>query len=62
MADEADIANDRAAIAAQAAVDQVRRKAPLNPGVPGECDKCGEQSARLIGGACAPCRDKFRLP
>jgi hypothetical protein len=34
----------------------------IQPGVPGECDLCGEESGRLIGGACAPCRDKHKLP
>lgn len=34
----------------------------IPPGEPGECDLCGEWSGRLIGGACAPCRDKFKLP
>lgn len=30
----------------------------IPPGVAGECELCGEFSPRLIGGACAPCRDK----
>lgn len=25
-------------------------------------ERCGEFSWRLVGGACAPCRDKFKLP
>lgn len=33
----------------------------IPPGNPGECNLCGEESGRLIGGACAPCRDKYRL-
>lgn len=35
---------------------------PLEPGVSGDCEMCGEWSGRLIGGACAPCRDRYRLP
>lgn len=34
----------------------------LQPGVPGDCELCGEWCGRLIGGACAPCRDKYKLP
>lgn len=30
-------------------------------GEPGDCDMCGEWSARLIDGVCAPCRDRYRL-
>jgi hypothetical protein len=28
----------------------------------GECDLCGEWSGRLIEAACAPCRDRHKLP
>jgi len=31
-------------------------------GAPGDCDLCGEHSMRLVQGACAPCRDRYRLP
>lgn len=34
----------------------------LAPGKPGECDLCGQHSMRLVDGACAPCRDKHKLP
>lgn len=37
-------------------------RAELAPGIPGECDLCGEDSLRLVRGACARCRDKFKLP
>jgi hypothetical protein len=30
-------------------------------GVAGECEYCEKESPRLVGGACARCRDKFRL-
>lgn len=26
-------------------------------GIPGECEDCGEERPRLIGGVCAFCRD-----
>lgn len=29
-------------------------------GVAGECGGCGEDSPRLVGGRCAPCRDGRR--
>lgn len=34
----------------------------LKPGTPGDCDMCGEWCGRLVGGACARCRDKYKLP
>ena len=43
--------------------NQVRMQAArIERGVPGDCDLCGEWSARLIRGACAPCRDRYKLP
>lgn len=33
-------------------------RVPVPAGVAGECDDCGEDSPRLIGGYCAPCRDR----
>jgi len=38
--------------------------APYHPpqGTLGDCDICGRWSGRLIGAACAPCRDKYKLP
>lgn len=63
MADEADEANENRdkeeARRIQAARDQAAR---IPVGVEGECDFCGEWTSRLVGGACAPCRDKRRLP
>jgi len=40
--------------------EQSRRPAPykLDPGVPGDCELCGEWSGRLINAACAPCRER----
>ena len=55
MADVADMAND----VAQAALDHSIRaaRAPIAIGVPGECEECGDDSARLVMGRCAPCRE-----
>lgn len=59
MADEADVTGERMAIQEAA----IRRKAAEIPkGKPGECERCGEPSWRLVGGACAPCRDLHKLP
>lgn len=59
MADEIDRANDLAQAATDAAIQSNRKE--LQPGVPGDCDLCGEWSGRLINGACAPCRDRYKL-
>ena len=41
----------------------IRDKAAAIPaGNSGECELCGAWSGRLVGGACAPCRDKYGLP
>lgn len=43
-------------------IAEVRLNAARIPvGSPGECYQCGEESQRLVNGACAPCRDKYRL-
>ena len=63
MADEADKTADRMEFEEAANIAEIRRKAAEIPkGKPGECERCGEPSWRLVGGACAPCRDKFKLP
>jgi len=60
MADEIDLAQEREYIAT---VNSIRANSkPIEPGAPGECELCGEWSGRLIKGACAPCRDRWRLP
>lgn len=33
-------------------------RVPVPVGVAGECEGCGDDSPRLIGGRCAPCRDR----
>ena len=61
MADEVDNANEIAEFKREHAIAEIRAKAQLPAGVAGECDLCGEHSPRLVKGACAPCRDKYKL-
>ena len=56
MADEADMAADLVAEHLAASLAAARVAVPA--GVPGECDDCGDGSPRLVGGRCAPCRDR----
>ncbi len=58
--DDIDYAQQRNLEDTQRAIASARKGIP--PGVPGDCDLCGEHSGRLIGGACAPCRDRYKLP
>lgn len=60
MADEADEAKDREERRVAEGIARAQSQ-PLQPGVPGDCDLCGEWSGRLILGVCAPCRDHWRL-
>jgi hypothetical protein len=62
MADIIDQTDEREEFMETVRREQARRLAILAPGTPGECDLCGEWSARLVREACAPCRDKRRLP
>ena len=57
--DEADKAQQIIEEQLQAAIDAARGIIP--PGEPGDCDLCGEWSGRLVGGVCAPCRDRYGL-
>ncbi len=59
MPDEIDRAQERTEQDLARAIAAARGDIP--PGKPGECDLCGEHSPRLIDGACAPCRDKYKL-
>lgn len=60
--DDVDHIQERDAALDEAAVAGIRDAAArTKPGEPGECDYCGEWSGRIVGGACAPCRDKYRL-
>lgn len=58
--DDADLTQQREGTAPQARIRAAAK--PLEPGEPGDCDLCGEWSGRLVRGACAPCRDKRKLP
>lgn len=61
MADNIDLAQEREELERQAALAALPSP-KLQPGVPGDCDFCGEWTSRLVGGACAPCRDRYKLP
>lgn len=61
MPDIADDAQEIEAVHTGAAVAAIRRNAELEHGCPGDCNCCGEWSGRLVRGACAPCRDKYKL-
>lgn len=56
MADEA----DQAARVTEELTERgiAAARVPIPEGVPGECVECGDWSARLVGGWCAPCRDE----
>ncbi len=60
MADEIDIAQQRQLEDTERAVRSARQD--LAAGTPGECSLCGEWSGRLVNDACAPCRDRYKLP
>ncbi len=63
MSDTVDLANDNQDLVLNADVLQRRHLAAQIPiGEPGECNKCGNESKRLVGGNCAPCRDRYKLP
>lgn len=63
MSDEIDLANARIEAETQRAEAAARQAAAsIPPGAPGDCDLCGEWSGRLVAGACARCRDRYRLP
>ncbi len=59
MADEADIANDYLEKLRAASLSIPRP--PMEKGQPGECEWCGEETLRIVKGACARCRDKYNL-
>ncbi|MDR6850337.1 hypothetical protein J2Y57_003571 [Sphingomonas sp. BE137] len=58
MADQIDIAAELNELHFDISLRAARRPVPV--GVPGECEKCGDDSLRLVGGRCAPCRDGRR--
>ena len=63
MADIADVTGERMEVKEAADIAEIRRKAAQIPkGEPGECERRGEDMPRLVGGVCAPCRDRHKLP
>ena len=60
MADEADISQARME-QEEAMRERNRKPYDIPEGVAGDCELCGEWSGRLVGGVCAPCRDKHGL-
>ena len=59
MADDADRAQEK--IEENLAKSIAATRSDIPPGVPGDCDCCGEWSGRLIKGACAYCRERYNL-
>lgn len=55
MADEAERAQAQEEFMREALIRDACR--PLAPGYSGECERCGDDMPRLVGGLCAPCRD-----
>jgi len=63
MADDVDKQLDREGPIEEAMIRKAMAKAADIPkGKPGDCDLCGEWFSRLVDGACARCRDKYKLP
>jgi hypothetical protein len=63
MADEADLSDKHVeALSANGVQAAAIAAANIPKGEPGDCDLCGEWCGRLVGGACARCRDRFKLP
>lgn len=60
VGDPLDLASERAELERETRTAEVRAKAALKPGFPGDCDECGEWHSRLIDGACPACRMKYR--
>ena len=58
MSDEADLSSEREEIARNAAIRAAARDIPS--GAPGHCVECGEWFDRLVRGACAACRVRYR--
>ena len=60
--DDADMSDERIQRAVDEKLAAVRKlAAAIPPGKPGDCELCGEWSARLVNGACAPCRDRYKI-
>ena len=57
MPDNVDVAVEISDLHLERSIRAARQPVPV--GVAGECETCFEDSKRLIGGRCAPCRDKL---
>lgn len=63
MADDADLSVQKEELILDGNIRCVLEAAAKMPkGEPGDCRYCGEESQRLVGRACARCRDKRHLP
>lgn len=61
--DPIDRACDREQHDRELCIEHARRVAADIPvGEPGQCERCGDDLMRLVGGACAPCRTRYKLP
>ena len=61
--DEGDIASKNDIFLEGLEARRIRQAAASIPaGNPGVCEYCDLPSPRLVGGACATCRDKYKLP
>ena len=56
MPDNVDVAVEISDLHLERNIRAARQPVPV--GIPGECETCFEDSPRLIGGRCAPCRDR----
>lgn len=61
MADDVDRAQRHIEAEDRARNEAIRKAAQIPAGKAGDCDLCGSHSMRLVGGACAPCRDRYGL-
>jgi hypothetical protein len=58
MSDEIDLSTERSSQELDFNIQAIRDKAAAIPeGVSGICYYCDEESKRLVGGMCEPCRD-----
>lgn len=60
MADVVDMATD--IVGEHIARGVAAARVPMPVGTAGECDNCGDEFARLVGGLCGYCRDGRRRP
>ena len=61
MSDEIDDATEYSQKVLDNQIKEIRKRAILEKGAPGDCELCGEWSGRLINEVCAPCRDRYKL-